>query len=185
MNIYVASSWRNQDQQSVVDSLRKAGHKVYDFKHPTSMDRGFSWAEIDRDWRHWSSSAFTWALTQPPAERGFKFDMDALSDCDACVLVNPCGRSAHLAAGYAIGAKKPTAILLNDGDKPELMYKMAAYLAGSIADLLAWADEVGRDFKEAVDEAPDDDAPFSTCATCGMTYHGEGDDCGACDDLRG
>ena len=43
---------------------------------------------------------------------------------DAFVLLMPCGRSAHLEAGWAIGAGKPTAILLSAGE-PELMYKMA------------------------------------------------------------
>ena len=33
MNIYVASSWRNQKQPDVVTALRENGHTVYDFKH--------------------------------------------------------------------------------------------------------------------------------------------------------
>lgn len=32
--IYVASSWRNKYQPEVVAALRKAGHKVYDFRNP-------------------------------------------------------------------------------------------------------------------------------------------------------
>lgn len=31
MKIYVASSWRNPSQQTVVQALRGAGHDVYDF----------------------------------------------------------------------------------------------------------------------------------------------------------
>lgn len=31
-NIYVASSWRNDYQSSVVEMLRALGHSVYDFK---------------------------------------------------------------------------------------------------------------------------------------------------------
>ena len=34
MKIYVASSWSNEDQQWVVNTLRAAGHTVYDFKNP-------------------------------------------------------------------------------------------------------------------------------------------------------
>jgi len=43
---------------------------------------------------------------------------------DACVLVMPCGRSAHLEAGYFVGANKRLVILIDDGE-PELMYKLA------------------------------------------------------------
>ena len=32
--IYVASSWRNREQPSVVKALREAGHEVYDFRNP-------------------------------------------------------------------------------------------------------------------------------------------------------
>jgi hypothetical protein len=49
--------------------------------------------------------------------------MGALEDCTCCVLVMPCGRSAHLELGYAVGAGKKSIILLSDGE-PELMYRM-------------------------------------------------------------
>lgn len=124
MKIYVASSWRNERQPEVVEALRAAGHEVYDFKNPAPGDNGFHWTEVDGGWQSWTPETFRNALNHPVAQTGFKKDMDALEQCDACVLVMPCGRSAHLEAGYAIGAGKPTAILLADGE-PELMYKMA------------------------------------------------------------
>jgi hypothetical protein len=34
VKIYVASSWRNGQQQDVVARLRAAGHEVYDFRAP-------------------------------------------------------------------------------------------------------------------------------------------------------
>lgn len=124
MNIYVASSWRNTKQPEVVAALREAGHEVYDFKQPVLGDNGFHWTEIDGGWKAWTPERFRAALDHPIAQAGYSKDMDALERCDACVLVMPCGRSAHLEAGYALGADKPTAILLADGE-PELMYKMA------------------------------------------------------------
>jgi hypothetical protein len=52
--------------------------------------------------------------------------MSALDWCDTCVLVLPCGRSAHLELGYAIGQAKTTAILHHPEQhmEPELMSKM-------------------------------------------------------------
>ena len=41
--------------------------------------------------------------------------MDALLEADACVLVLPCGASAHLEFGYAVGAEKLTAVLFPTG----------------------------------------------------------------------
>ena len=125
--IYVASSWRNQAQQRVVKELRTAGFEVYDFKNPVEGNKGFHWSEIDPDWQDWTLEQFRESLRHHVAVSGFKLDMDALCWCDACVLVLPCGRSAHLEAGYAVGAGKPTAILLSDGEsEPELMYRMAS-----------------------------------------------------------
>lgn len=124
MKIYVASSWRNIQQPVVVQALRDAGHEVYDFKQPVPGDNGFHWTEIDGGWKQWTPERFKAALDHPIAQDGYEKDMGALKSCDVCVLVMPCGRSAHLEAGYAIGAGKPTFILLADGE-PELMYKMA------------------------------------------------------------
>ena len=127
MKIYVASSWRNHIQDIIVLTLRGVGHEVYDFRHPAPGDNGFAWSEIDPDWQKWSTSEFRIALSSAPAERGFGLDMDALRWCDACVLVLPCGRSAHLELGWACGAgKKTMALALEEvgPHEPELMYKM-------------------------------------------------------------
>lgn len=127
MKIYVASSWRNKVQATIVAVLRGVGHDVYDFKNPAPGDNGFGWSEIDPAWQSWNALAFRGALERPQAERGFGLDMAALRWCDACVLVLPCGRSAHLELGWACGAgKKTLALVLDDvgPHEPELMYKM-------------------------------------------------------------
>jgi hypothetical protein len=124
MKIYVASSWRNARQPTVVDALRGAGHEVYDFRNPRDGDAGFHWREIHPDWKGWSPGQFREALGHPIARAGFASDFGAMAWADAGVLVMPCGRSAHLEAGYFVGAGKPLYILLSDGE-PELMYAMA------------------------------------------------------------
>ena len=125
MNIYVASSWRNLSQPRIVHLLRDRGHQVYDFRHPAEDDNGFSWAQIDPDWQAWNSRAFPKALSHPLSEKGFTLDKEALDRADVVVLVLPCGRSAHLELGYAVGKGKLTAILLSpEQNEPELMYKM-------------------------------------------------------------
>ena len=145
MNIYVASSWRNELQQEVVAALRLNGHIVYDFRNPAPGNHGFHWSEIDPAWQSWTPWQFRLALLHEIAQRGFKSDFDAMRAADAGVLVMPCGRSAHLEAGYFVGAGKPLLILLAEGE-PELMYNMAQRHCLSIPELCVHANEIDRDF---------------------------------------
>jgi hypothetical protein len=132
--IYVASSWRNLMQPGIVVALRRAGHEVYDFRNPKEGDKGFGWREIDPSWKGWSPEKFRDNLSHPVAERGFKADFDAMKWADTCVLVMPCGRSAHLEAGYFVGSGRPLYIFLSDGE-PELMYRMATKLCVNLNEL--------------------------------------------------
>jgi hypothetical protein len=122
--IYVASSWRNQYQPEVVKRLRAEGFAVYDFRNPAPGDHGFHWSEIDPAWKDWSPEKYRDALRHPVAVDGFNKDMAALQDCDVCVLVLPCGRSAHLETGWASGSGKLVMALVPEPIEPELMYSM-------------------------------------------------------------
>lgn len=138
MRIYVASSWRNPRQIEVVAALKKEGHDVYDFRHPAPGNTGFSWSEIDPDWKTWGPRELKEGLEHPIAKAGFTLDMEALEEAEATVLVLPCGRSAHLELGYAVGAAQRTAVLLDHVSEPELMYRMVERLCTNIAELLDW-----------------------------------------------
>ncbi len=141
MKIYVASSWRNRYQQDVVAALRGAGHDVYDFRNPAPGDNGFHWSAIDPDWQTWTPDAFRSALSHPIADRGFGKDMNALRECDACVLVLPSGRSAHLEAGWAAGAGKLVVVFIPEPVEPELMYDMADFITVSYEELRTLLDK--------------------------------------------
>jgi nucleoside 2-deoxyribosyltransferase len=120
----------------MVTWLRSLGHEVYDFRNPTTGDNGFSWREIDPGWLHWTRDQYLTALTSDEAKRGYRFDKDALDWCDTRVLLLPCGRSAHLEAGYAIGRQKPTFIVLDETFEPELMYLLGARIVAHRDDLM-------------------------------------------------
>ena len=145
MKLYVASSWRNPHQQSVVLHLRHRGHEVYDFMHPPGGEHlGFSWSDVDLRWPEWSPAEYLKGLEHPVAEAGFQSDWTAMVWAEACVLVLPCGRSAHLEAGYFAGANKPLIILLDPAEfegganhsNIELMYKMATKVVTSTKEVL-------------------------------------------------
>ena len=136
--IYVASSWRNPIQQEIVSILRDAGHEVYDFRNPEPGNTGFAWSRIDPDWLGWKPAKFAALLTtHPVAAAGFALDKDALDWCDTCVMVLPCGRSAHLEAGYACGQGKRVVFYLHpDKFEPELMYLLGTALVCSHDEML-------------------------------------------------
>lgn len=137
MKIYVASSWRNKGIGEVVSTLRSNGHEVYDFREDDEDGAAFNWSDIDPNWLSWTPDEFVKNIGHPRADAGFRRDFDALKSCDAVVLVMPCGRSAHLELGYAVGAGKRTAILLSDGE-PELCYRMVDCLTAHMSILLNW-----------------------------------------------
>ena len=132
MKIYVASSWRNERQPVVVESLRAAGHEVYDFRHPSEGDNGFSWRQITPTPRPWPPSLTIEVLNHPVAIAGFGKDHAAMEWADAFVMVLPCGKSAHLELGWACGAGKPSFILMENDDEPELMYREVISTGGRI-----------------------------------------------------
>lgn len=136
--IYVASSWRNTLQPAIVQALLNAGHEVYDFRNPAPGNTGFAWSQIDPEWLGWNPQRFADLLTTSPiAASGFAFDKAALDSCDTCVCVLPCGRSAHLEAGYACGQGKHVIFYLHeDRFEPELMYLLGDGLVWSIGGLI-------------------------------------------------
>lgn len=142
--IYVASSWRNPMQVAVCAALRSVKLDHYDFRNPAPGNTGFHWSDVGMaSYLRATNSAvpveeYLSGIEHPIAEEGFKFDFEAMERCDTCILVLPCGRSAHLELGWFIGRDKRTAILLEDPVVPELMYKMVDYLAPSLFDLLGW-----------------------------------------------
>ena len=122
MRVYLASSWRNPYYLRALADITAAGHEVYDWRnHPAA----FNWKQVDEDWENWSMDNYLKALNHPVAEAGFASDARELDECDVCVLLLPCGRSAHTELGYMLGAGKPGLVVLMDHTfEPELMYKL-------------------------------------------------------------
>lgn len=145
--IYLASSWRNPHQPGLVQLIRQAGHEVYDFRNPPG-GTGFSWDQVGKTAyaETMTPEDYKEALAHPRSQQGFAADFTAMRWATAFVLALPCGRSAHLEAGWAIGHGVPTAILLHpdqDGTVvPELMYLLAHHITADCAGLLRWLEDV-------------------------------------------
>lgn len=133
--IYVASSWRNNYQQLVVAALKEMGHIVYDFKNPPHGNGGFSWSDIDSKWKTWDTNQYVNALSHPIAKKGFDSDFFAMKECDTCVMVLPCGRSANTEAGWMKGKGKEVYVYSPEVEEPELMYKMYDGIIATYSEL--------------------------------------------------
>ena len=161
MKIYVASSWRCALQPEIVELLRVNNFEVYDFRNPEAGDHGFHWSNINPKWKAGTEIGVgkstmsledyrDEALASDLAKHGFGLDFAAMKWADACVLVLPCGRSAHLEAGWFVGAGRPLHILLStEKFEPELMYLMATSISIDRVELLAAVDK-----SRAVIDAP-------------------------------
>ena len=134
--IYVASSWRNAYYSEVVQRLREAGHEVYDFRNPPSGDVGFKWSSISEDYMAWTPEEYREQLKHPKAVRQFANDIEAMKACDACVLVLPCGRSAHTEAGWFAGRGKTVLALIPERQEPELMYRLCDVVCCTMEELI-------------------------------------------------
>lgn len=137
--IYVASSWRNDRYRKVLDQVRAAspGVYVYDFQFEGAA---FDWKDIDPDWDSkkdikLNSRTITSLLQHPLAIEAFKHDFNALLSSDLVILVNPCGKSAHIEAGVAFGSGIPVWILQDESARPELTYKIAHYQTDNLEDM--------------------------------------------------
>ncbi len=146
--IYLASSWRNEFQPTMVDLLRMHGHEVYDFRNPPNGVPGFAWSELDPGWQNWTAEDYRKNLTTHPiAALGYMNDLRGMEWADTCVLLLPCGRSAHLEAGWFCGRGKRCVVLTQDGEEPELMALMATDICISpdeVVQLLAHGNGVAR-----------------------------------------
>ena len=113
-DIYLASSWKNPHYEAVVEFIRdELFIDAYDFRS------GSGGIEADRDGSKMEGLGATLRFTR---------HMRALELCRICVVVMPCGRSAHLEAGFAYGRGKELFFLWPDGrpsgERHDLMHEM-------------------------------------------------------------
>jgi hypothetical protein len=145
--IYLASSWRNQHHARFRDELRAAGHSVYDFKGTSPhlyggpVPTAFKWSELGSDWESWTPDAYRAAVTTSArAAAGYLGDFRGMEWADTCVMLLPCGRSAHIEAGYMKGRGKRLIIAYPndapDGFEPDLMYLLGDHITIGLGELL-------------------------------------------------
>lgn len=84
----------------------------------------------------WTPEEYKERLNCAKAERQFANDIEAMKSCDACVLVLPCGRSAHTEAGWFAGQVKKVIAYIPEKIEPELMYKLFTGVATTMEEVV-------------------------------------------------
>ena len=136
MKLYIARSWRNPYYPEVVTKLREAGFEVKDFRNPPTV-HGFKWLMVSEDYMEWTPAEYREQLqTNPLARQQFANDIEAMRSCDACVLVLPCGRSAHTEAGWFAGNGNKVIAYLPEKVEPELMYGLFTAVTTTIEETI-------------------------------------------------
>ena len=134
--IYVASSWKNSFYPDVVKRLEDEGHDVYDFRNPPYGGTGFHWSDLDENVEKWTFEDYSEGLRHPLSQKQFDADLMSMDWADTCVLVLPCGRSAHTEAGWMAGKGKRVFVFMPEMQEPELMYKLFDGVVNDINDLI-------------------------------------------------
>ena len=114
MKIYIASSWSNPYLDDIASILNDRNHQVHDFRAngatrpaPPPLTDG-------------SLDNFMSFLHLPSVQSRYQLQCAALVDAEVLLCVLPCGRSAHVELGMALGLAIPV-VLVNDGSEPDLM----------------------------------------------------------------
>ena len=137
MKVYLASSWKNATEvRQMASFLRESKYEVDAFCDESTGRYVFSWTEIVFDKDDLDAISF---LEDHRAQNAFEEDKRWLDWADAVLLMLPCGRSAHLEAGYCAGQGKRLVIYSEDGfpqGEFDVMYGFASDLVTDLSSVL-------------------------------------------------
>jgi len=93
------------------------------------------------EYAHMRKFTYAEAMANPIATAAFEVDKAFIDEADAVIMLQPCGKSAALELGYAVGQNKVT-VIIKDGitdngyDRIDIMEKFATIISNNITDFL-------------------------------------------------
>jgi nucleoside 2-deoxyribosyltransferase len=135
MKIYLASSWKNvMLVRDFAECLRERGYEVDDFTDDSNGRFSFSFNKLPEIEKHNAISV----LKFPEVQQAFTEDKKWIDWSDCVLMILPCGKSAHLEAGYAKGQGK------------KLIIYQKHYPLGEFDVMYGFADLVTNDYMEII-----------------------------------
>ena len=135
MDIYIASSWKNQHAVEMLTFLlRKKGHKVSSFVE-NNFGEGHG-PNKPINFEKWVNTEKAW--------NSFTYDTNGATQSDMLIYIGPSGIDAWAEVGAAWGCGKPIILgLWAKGESVGLMRKMVAVWFSRYQDLINAIDEWG------------------------------------------
>ena len=99
---------------------------------------GFHWSDIDPNYMDWSVDQYREGMKSPRAQQQFSNDIQALEWADTCVLILPCGRSAHTEVWWLAGKGKRTIVYIPEMQEAELMYILFDLVTDSLDEVISF-----------------------------------------------
>lgn len=148
MKVYLASSWKNEDAVLEMQRyLRSYEFEVDAFCNPDGRFV-FNIHEITPDIRKLNPRTF---LEYEKTKRAFEEDRKYIDWCDCLIMLQSCGNSSHLEAGYAKGKGKTLIIFYPEGFPAEggldVMYGFADLITQDVYDVIDYL-KGGKEWRE-------------------------------------
>lgn len=150
VRVFLATTIREASTR-LVKPLESAGAVVFD-----SGWHRLNWWKVASNTFEWTPEEWRKALDRADCTKVYEQAMDALIECDVCVLVGPRPNGeAMMLAGMAIGMGKRVVMVLGPGDLPPVMYRAAEDLCVTLEEVLAAvADEAATLAQKSIIYAP-------------------------------
>lgn len=119
MKFFIASPWKNKTQvERLTQELEQMGHSAYSFMN--SGANLLTGRPIEAEMKEFSEALMNWKIDDRIAKIA-QYEVQALRDADAIILLLPAGDSSHMEAGIGYGLGKRM-ILIGPVEKPEIIY---------------------------------------------------------------
>ena len=131
--IYIGGALANAEIVTVTKALADEGYDAFSEWYTPGPEADVLW----RDYELALGYTYREALQRASAKNTFEFDKRNIDDSDVFVMVLPCGKSAHLELGYAIGKGIRGIIYMpNEPERWDVMYGFAYRVVHTIEELL-------------------------------------------------
>ena len=111
MKIFVASSYRNKFHEQIVELLESKGFEVYNHR-TAKLEKG------NNDDTLKGAALGNWKYEK------IGLNFLAIADCDAVLVLEPCGYSTAFEAGFAVALKKQIFRFETERSKSELYHAL-------------------------------------------------------------